>query len=816
MQNLHLIGNAHLDPVWLWRWPQGAAEIKATFLSALERMDETPGYIFTAGAISYYEWVMENEPELFARIEERVAEGRWIPVNGWWVQPDCNLPSGESFARHSLLGQTFLKKYLDHPSKVGYNVDSFGHNAGLPQILNQAGMKYYVMMRPGEHEKHLPHIFWWEGSDGSRVLTYRIIDAYCVGPDHDEIVRRIDKNKKAGEEQGLPMMLFYGVGNHGGGPTVSTLQWLTEMMEEDTSMLFSDPERYFAELEKLGDKIPTIKGDLQHHASGCYATNSPGKEANRKAEAELTDAEKMMSIAHETMGLKYHAEELNQGWKTLLFNQFHDIMGGCSIRAALEDSNEELGSVRTIAKRNLNRALQRIAFHIDTKGGRDAKVSKDFDFALWETEAGGAPLVVFNTLPWEVTAPVQLYGKVTRVEDDKGDFQPLQIVRAARTNGEDCWDSIFSATVPPMGYRVYRVSKRLEPVAVEPPRALGSGDGYIENEYFRITAANGGITEIFDKTLGRNILSAPVCGLVIDNTEPDTWAHNMFTFRDVKGAFEGGNVTVTETGPLRVSMRINAVYGTSKLMLNVSLTPGDKRIQLSTRLLWNEEYAICKLTVPVELTDVTAAWDQAYAVCEKEADGREVPTQRWGDVTGKLSDGTGYGLTLANNGRYSYEAMDGEIRLTLARSAAYADHYGQAQRDLFNECMDLGEHFVGVTLIPHCGSWQDADINKAAEELAHPLILLQETYHTGELPEKMSFAHIEGEGVEMGALKMAEDQDGYIVRLWETRGRKTQAKVVLDFIGNSFDVELAPYQIASYRVKKDGSATAVNLVEESL
>ena len=170
MQELHFVGNAHLDPVWLWRWPQGAAEIKATFLSALERMEETPGFIFTAGAVSYYEWVMENEPELFRRIERRVAEGRWVPVGGWWVQPDCNLPSGEAFARHSLLGQRFLKAYLGHPAKVGYNVDSFGHNAGLPQILNQSGMKYYVMMRPGEHEKHLPTVFWWEGPDGLSLI----------------------------------------------------------------------------------------------------------------------------------------------------------------------------------------------------------------------------------------------------------------------------------------------------------------------------------------------------------------------------------------------------------------------------------------------------------------------------------------------------------------------------------------------------------------------------------------------------------------------------------------------------------------------
>ena len=301
---------------------------------------------------------------------------------------------------------------------------------------------------------------------------------------------------------------------------------------------------------------------------------------------------------------------------------------------------------------------------------------------------------------------------------------------------------------------------------------------------------------------------------MIENREADTWAHGLFTFREARGAFGGGSVRLTETGPLRATMRLISEYGPSRLQLDVSLYPGQRRIGLSARLLWLEEYAIAKLTVPLKLEGVEASWEQAYTVCQKQADGREVPAQCWGDVTGVLPDGTAYGLALANDGRYSYEAMDGELRLTLARSAAYADHAGPDSRDGFNECMDLGEHRVGMLLLPHQGPWQQAGIDQAAQELAHPLALLAETYHRGQLPEQASFAHVEGEGIRLSALKKAEDGDGYIVRLWESRGRAASGRVVLDFLDARFPVALGPFQIASFRVRPGSGGYPVDLTEE--
>lgn len=218
---IHLVGNAHIDPVWLWRWQEGFAEIKATFQSALDRLEEFPDFVFTSACAAYYKWVEENDPVMFEEIRKRVNEGRWFIAGGWWVQPDCNIPSGESFVRHGLYSQRYFYEKFGIMSKVGYNVDSFGHNGMLPQVLKKSGMDYYVFSRPGPHEKEIPkNLFWWEGEDGSRVLAFRI--PYNYGnwwSDKDNPLRgKTLAVLELAREQGTDMMNFYGVGNHGGGP----------------------------------------------------------------------------------------------------------------------------------------------------------------------------------------------------------------------------------------------------------------------------------------------------------------------------------------------------------------------------------------------------------------------------------------------------------------------------------------------------------------------------------------------------------------------------------------------------------------------
>ena len=605
-------------------------------------------------------------------------------------------------------------------------------------------------------------------------------------------------------------MVFYGVGDHGGGPTHATLEKLTSMMKEDTSLLFSDPESYFAELEKYGDQIPVIKGDLQHHASGCYSTDGPGKQAHKHAEAELVDAEKMMSVAHEKLGLPYEADALRQSWKTLLFNEFHDIMGGCSLREALEDMHQELGGVRGAARDHLNKALQKIAFHVDTENGKPYSLTKEFDWTNWETAAGGAPVIVFNTLSWPVKAPVQVYNVASRIEDEEGQAVPVQNVRAARTTSQK-QDSIFLAEVPAMGYRLYRMGRHL-PAPEFAENDLSFGEDHIENEFFRIRFEGGEICEILDKRIGRNILRSPIGLKVIDCSAADTWAHGIFTFHDLRGCFRGISAKATETGPVRATICLDSSYGASKLRLMVSLLPKEARIYLSARLLWVEEQAMAKLSVPLTMEAQTASFEQAYAVVEKTPSGREQPAQMWGDVTGALKDGSVYGAALANDSRYSYETDGSELRLTLARSAAYADHAGPKVRDEFSECMDLGEHRIEMVLVPHVGSAMSCGIDQAAQELMHPLMPIFETYHPGELPKKDSFASVGGP-VRITALKQAEDGNGIIVRLWNPQPEKVSFEAKIHYLDVSFGGELDGYKFAGYRITADRQVIPVDLME---
>ncbi len=458
---LHMIGNAHLDPVWLWQWQEGFGETKATFRSALDRMREFPDFIFTSSSAAMYEWVEENDPAMFAEIKERIREGRWQIVGGWWIQPDCNLPGGESFVRQALLGQRYFQEKFGVTATVGYNVDSFGHHAMLPQLLRKSGMSSYVFMRPQPNEKGLPgRVFWWEADDGSRVLAYRIPYEYCsIGKDLEPHVRRCAAEIKAPFTHG---MCFYGVGNHGGGPTKENLESIQRMNFEGSlpRLVFSTPERFFQNVAASALPIPVVHDDLQHHASGCYAAHSGVKRWNRRAENQLVLAEKWSAIAHWLVNQPYPTAELTRAWKTVLFNQFHDILAGTSIEAAYEDARDNYGEALSIAARALNHAVQAIAWQIKIEHDENTK-----------------PIVVFNGHAWASKTNVELeWGRWeddSVLLDDEDRPVPLQLVQSwAAARGRHRLS--FIADLPPLGYRVYRL---VTPTPAAPPLPqLGGGD----------------------------------------------------------------------------------------------------------------------------------------------------------------------------------------------------------------------------------------------------------------------------------------------------------------------------------------------------
>ncbi len=453
---IHMVGNAHIDPVWLWRWQDGYAEVKATFRAALDRISEFPDFIFTCAGAVIIDWIEENDPQMFEEIRRRVSEGRWVIVGGWWIQPDCNIPSGESFARHSLYGQRYFREKFGRMSVVGYNVDSFGHSGMLPQIYTLSGMPFYVMMRPQEHEKELPSsLFWWESADGSRVLTFRVPINYGSWgyPSGEPERKKIDDVASIAQKQGIDFMCFYGVGNHGGGPTRRSIRTIRDMQKEGEGreIVFSTPETYFREMLAAGKDIPVVKGDLQHHASGCYSAHSETKASNRKAELRVIAAEKLASLAHGLTGFAYPAARLREAWEKVLFNQFHDVIGGCSVPEAYEDSREFYGQSLTVSAEVLNLSAQKISWAIDTSVPGGMPLSREKDWILWEKDDLGTPVAVFNPLSWEVAAPIRIERKLASVTDHDGAPLPLQHVRASRTLQDQEWDSLFIGRVPGNG-----------------------------------------------------------------------------------------------------------------------------------------------------------------------------------------------------------------------------------------------------------------------------------------------------------------------------------------------------------------------------
>ena len=349
---IHLIGNAHLDPVWLWRFPDGLSEIKATFRSALDRIAEFPGFVFTSACISYYSWVEENCPDMFREIQTAVKNGRWHITGAMWVQPDCNIPSPESFARHFLYSQKFVREKFGVTVENGYNVDSFGHTGALPRLLIEGGLKNYLYMRPSEgHEMHYdfpeaaitrtdadgntvteqrPELtFRWKcGSD--EVLAYRLPEPYCFRFQNDEQLARWDTYAA---DAPMDFMIFYGVGNHGGGPTITNLREIEKYQNRAAhTFAYSDPDTFFRHIRQNEyNRLPVYEGDLQNHASGCYSANSGVKTANALSEDRLTEAEKWQVMANALLGQNTTPVIVEDLWKGVLFNQFHDILCGCSI-----------------------------------------------------------------------------------------------------------------------------------------------------------------------------------------------------------------------------------------------------------------------------------------------------------------------------------------------------------------------------------------------------------------------------------------------------------------------------------------------------
>jgi alpha-mannosidase len=671
MITVHMIGNAHLDPVWLWRWPAGVGEALATCRAACDLLDEEPDAVFTRGDAWVYERLEALDAGLFARIRAHVSAGRWAVVGGWYVQPDCNLPLAASFRKHMEIGLRHAREKLGVRVTVGYNVDSFGHSAALPRLLRDAGFDSYVMMRPMAHEKELPAaLFRWRtpGDSGSDIVTWRLPKAYCTAADD------LSEQVQAALACAVPgvdhVMCFYGVGDHGGGPTRRQTAWIRGHRDSfpGARLAFSHPRAFFDSVRPHAGALPEVAGELQMHAIGCYSVVREIKDGMRKTEHALLAAE----AAAEAFPAHVPADapaRLGEAWRLALFNQFHDVYGGTSLAEACTDSRDQLGAARSSAESVLHDTLFRRA--ADLPPCRFQRVvafnpsDAAFDgFIRWE--------------PWFDWRAFDGW-----IADAEGRHVPHQMLPAGSIV-RNAFSLLWHARIPSRGLAEFMLRPGSPPRLAASERNLEAADRSIGNSHWAVSAGSGGTLLCFAGSLLESLR------VEVREDPSDTWSHGIDRYAaPVAGCFRPTESSIEETGPLRAALRMTAAFGTSRLELSARLYEGDPRLELDLLVDWRERLRIAKLVLsfgaPVERrTD--GIQDRGL---DRTQDGRECPLIDW--TVAHVGRNGILGVACPDCSALSGEGR--EVAFTLLRSPAFAWHDPAVlERDRPHRYTDQGEH----------------------------------------------------------------------------------------------------------------------------
>jgi alpha-mannosidase len=792
----HLVGHAHIDLAWLWRWEETVRDIAVqTFRGTLARMRRMPGLTFAQSQAAVYEAVERAEPELFAEIRTRVREGTWLPVGGMWAEPDLNMPDGEALARQLLYGKRYFLEKFGFDVKVGWNPDSFGHNAQLPQILSRAGITSYVFERCAPERQPF---FWWDGKDESRVLAHVPAGWYLVNL-KDGLSRVLAE--PSGQTPVKDFLILYGEGDHGGGPRDTDLQAIERLRKDrsEPKLAFARPEDFFRRVAAAGYDLPVVKRELNFAFPACYTTQAATKRNNRLAESLLLTAEKFSALAVQAGYRDYYPErDLDEAWKTVLRNQFHDILDGSSIGPVYEEAARTYRDVFERGRRALDFSLETIVNAIDTRGE-------------------GVPLVVFNPLFWPRTDPVQsdvaLAGKpaALRLLDPDGGEVPVQVLERKEDGENAIFRIVFTAAdVPSFGFRVFRAIGVDAPVAV--PGTVVAASDRLENEFFRVVLdpKTGWLLSVFDKRNGREVLAGPgnVLEAIVDT--PESMSAWELGLKETAGRVgeDGARIELVESGPVRAVVRVTAPFRRSVFRQDVILQAGVARVDFRLALDWQERNLMIKAAFPVAIERGLAEFEIPFGSVTRPADGTEVPALRWIDLSDEAG---GYGVSLLNDSKYGFDVRDNRLRMSIVHGATQPDPEA-----------DRGRHELAYALCAHRGGWAAGETLRRGAEFNNPLLARTAMVHGGTLTASTSFISVTPANVVLSTLKKESGyyDRGLIIRVYEAHGQAGEATIRFpwpvsvretDLIerplaggaqgqGPEFRVGLKPFEIRTFRV----------------
>lgn len=798
---IDLVGNSHIDAAWLWRWPETVDVVRNTWRSAAKLLAKYPEATYAASAGAYYEWLEDYEPALLAEIQALVRQGRWEPVGGWWVEPDVNVPSGEALVRQGLYGQRTFQRLFGAPARVAWIPDTFGYAWTLPQIFRGAGFDYFVTQKLRWNDTDAwtadRNLFWWEGRDGTRILTY-VPYGYSHHLEEDRLGAQWIASRDS--TAGGGMMVLYGVGDHGGGPTQEMLDRRRALERVPTyPPLAGDlPHASLTRMERRGGAAAPVIADelyLEYHR-GVFTSQARTKGWNRRLESLLGAAE--AAAAHASTldpgdaWYDYPRGALTDAWKKTLFNQFHDILPGSGIGPIYVDAEADYREAERLATVALERAAERVASALDTRPPVE----------------GARPWVVLNPSGRDRSGTVAIpwSGSALRVLDGDGATLPSAV------RGDTLRFRVRG--VPATGGKVVFLTE--DPAGAADAGSAGAGASarptagpvVLENAALRVTvdAASGELSSIWDKARGRDVLLPGGGGNRLATMEDRPLQWDAWNIDGVDGPWDAAADTVRIGTPVRdalgVSVEVLRADRHGRYVQRLELPGDEARLDIETDALWRADHRLLKASFPL-VVGADSVWAEipygaiarpAVPLTRKDTARYETPMQRWVDA----SSG-GWGVSLVNDSKYGYDVRGDTVRLTLLKAATWPDPEA-----------DRGAQRFRYSVVVHEGDWRAGATEAVADDVNQPLRGVAVPVHEG---EGRATGLVRVDGAELGALKVAEEGNDLVLRIVERHGAAATARLELPWPFEWQEADLLERPTGAWRAAGDGAEISLGAWE---